>query len=66
MDTIHCIAEVTGGPFDGRQYLVEFVEQREGDIIQIREYRHRLELTHSPDGFPSWNLRYIGMGSKKA
>jgi len=66
MDNTHCIVEVTGGPYDGHEYLMDLVVEKRGEGVQINGHKYLLEMNYDPVGIPSWCLRYIGMGSKKA
>ena len=63
MDNTHCIAETMGGPYDGYEYLINLAREKRGEVIQVKGHRHVLEMEYGPDGFPVWQLRYIGMGS---
>ena len=63
MDNTHCIAETMGGPYDGFEYLINLAHEKRGEVIEVKGHRHVLEMQYGPEGFPIWQLRYIGMGS---
>ena len=55
-----------GGPYDGYDYLINLAREKRGEVIQVKGHGYMLEMAYGPEGFPIWQLRYIGMGSKKA